>query len=241
MTRSLSLGAAAALGTALALTLGVAAPAASAPLPDPPITITAPAEVTVGDPVVVDIAARDVVDLFAFELTLVIDPALVSFDPSSVVGPEGGFTTASIDGDVVTIIHTRLGTSPGLAGDLSLATLTFTALAAGNAPFAVAALTSLDSSAEPTTASDVASASTTVLAPVAEPTPTPPTTPAPTPTASPDLADSGDVSGVGGDPLATTGADRDALIALIALAAALLVAGTAAAIVAVRRRRAVTS
>ncbi len=216
----------AALLTAVTLSLtaaaGLFAPTATA-ASDPAVTLASPTTATAGDVISVTIAADAVSDLYAYELTLQFDPALLAYDDGSAVFPAGGYDAATPTSGQVTITHTRLGSSPGLTGPQSLVTLAFTVLAGGQT-------TALTPTAITFVASDGASTAVTPpaaavialdAAPVVEPgTPDPETSVSPS--ATPVVADSGDTSS---DPLASTGADAAPFLVGGALAAAVIALG----------------
>jgi len=231
-------------GLALAAA-AVFAPAHAAPSVTD-VELSAPATVEVGAEITVTVAATGVVDLYAYDVAVSYDPDLVAFVADSAVTPGGGFAEASDDpSGTVAVAHTRLGTSPGLEGDVTLATLTFTAVADGDAAFAVPAATLVGADAEQASLTDAAAATTTITA-VAVPTDPPtdvptdgPTTPADGGTTAPGDDGASDPSSSpadsSGGSLATTGAS----IAWVAGAALLAVA--AGVVVLLVRRRAVTS
>lgn len=159
--------------------LAVAAAALAAPAHAAPsvaqLSLTAPASVEVGAEITVTVAATGAVDLYAYDVAVAYDPDLVELVDGSVVTPDGGFADATDDAaGTVAVTHTRLGTSPGLEGDVTLATLTFTAVSDGAAAFAVPTATLVGADAETATLTDAASATTTVTAvdvpPTQEPT-----------------------------------------------------------------------
>lgn len=233
------------VGLALAAA-AVAAPARSAPsLAE--VSLDAPSAVEVGAEITVTVTATGAVDLYAYDLRVSYDPDLVAFVAGSAVAPDGGFADASDDGTgSVTVTQTRLGTSPGLEGDVTLATLTFAAVADGDAAFAVPTATLVGTDAAQESLVDAGSASTTITAaaiPTNPPTDVPTdgeTTPAGGGTTAPGDDGASDPSSSPTGPsstgsLATTGAS----IAWIAGAALLAVA--AGVVVLIVRRRAVTS
>jgi len=238
-------GLALAAGLLSAVATGTAAQAAPA-VAD--VTVDAPASVDVGDAVEVTVAVTGAADLFAYDLAVAYDADLVEYVDDSAATPDGGFSDAADDGaGAVAVAYTRLGTSPGLEGDVTLATLTFTAVAAGEAPFDVPAVTLVGTDEETLTLEDAGSATTTITAvevPTEEPTETTPptdggttepvddeTTSDPTSTAT-----SGTGAGTGGGgPLASTGAS----VAVVVVGALLAVATGVGILVA--RRRAVAS
>ncbi|GAB3617384.1 hypothetical protein GCM10027416_19410 [Okibacterium endophyticum] len=195
-----------------ALTLGLvgltAAPALAAPVAagfDLAVTPTA----DVGDTVDVQLDLTGVTDVYAYELTLAYDPALFDYVEGSATGPEGGYDIAEAQPETgaVTLIHTRLGSSPALAGDIS-ATLQLTAISAGEATLTASGVL-IDTEHVSTTLADTTPAAVTVIAAPVDPadpddggggpgnSPSPSATPLPAGTDTPS----------GSDPLATTGFD----------------------------------
>ncbi|WP_083648906.1 cohesin domain-containing protein [Cellulosimicrobium sp. CUA-896] len=213
--------------------------------------MTAPASVEAGASIEVTVAVTGAADLYAYDLAVAYDPDLVTYAADSAVTPDGGFSDVADDGaGTVAVAHTRLGSSPGLAGDQTLATLTFTAVAAGDAAFAVPAVTLVGADSATVDLTDAGSATTTIAAapvPTDDPTDDPSGTPTDPGTSDPDddgspdpTSTSGTGSGAGsggsggsGGPLASTGASVAAIVAAALLAVA---AGVG---VLVARRRAV--
>lgn len=131
-----------------ALTLGATSPASAETTPPPADgpTISVDKDTTaVGDTITVTVAAESVADLYAYQLSIGFDPALLSLVDGSEVFPVGGFSSASLVDGVVSAVATRLGTSPGLTGAQSLVSLTFTALAPGAAKVTLLQGTLVDS------------------------------------------------------------------------------------------------
>ncbi|MCB7137439.1 cohesin domain-containing protein [Cellulosimicrobium marinum] len=241
-------------GLALAAGLLTAVSTGPAALAAPSVaelSVTAPESVEVGDTVEVTVAVTGAVDLYAVDLAVAYDADLVEPVADGATTPDGGFSDVVDDGTgTVAVAHTRLGSSPGLEGDVTLATLTFTAVAAGDATFDVPVVTFVGADSETQTAQDAGTATTAITAapaPTAAPTdtstdtaaPTDPATTAPVTdddtTADPtSTATAGTGSGTGG-PLASTGAS----VAAIVVAALLAVATGVGVLVA--RRRAVAS
>ncbi|MFN3865219.1 MAG: cohesin domain-containing protein [Demequina sp.] len=124
-----------ALGVVLAGSAAYAVPSAGTP------TIEAPATVDEGDSFTVTVALPASADAFAYSLALGFDAAVVDYIADSAVGPDGGFSATSTTADAVVFTHTRLGTSPGLAGDLLLVSADFAAIAGGSALFNLDSLT----------------------------------------------------------------------------------------------------
>ncbi|WP_267059311.1 cohesin domain-containing protein [Microbacterium sp. cx-59] len=216
----------------------IAAPAAmAAPATYGAITLTVDdTTITAGDTLTVTIAADTVADLYAYDLVVGYDPALLSFDAASAVYPTGGFGDAQTGTDAVTFSSTRLGTSPGLTGPQTLVSFTFTALAAGSADISLDSSTLIGTAGE-TTAVDVTApglTATTVIA-AAPVTPGPSTSPTTTPSPS---ASALPITGTTpSDPLASTGADATPWLVTGAIGAALVALG---AVLVIRRRQAAT-
>lgn len=227
-----------ALAAAAAGPLMIAAPAAAAP-PAASLTLAVTPTATEGQPVTVTVSASDVTDLYAYDLTLEFDPALLSVDAATAVGPDGGFTSATATAGTVTLSHTRLGSSPGLAGPgpITLGTLTFTALDGGTAEIALASARLVSSTTEVTSVTAVATA-TTVLTALPDPEPGGGGTPSPSPSPSAGAVSGGAAASGDADDLATTGADATPWIIAGAVGVALVAAG---AVVVLRRRQAVQS
>lgn len=226
-------------GVALGLTLLVSSPAIAAPSSGPVLLTVSPAA-EVGDTVDVSLTLPATTDVYAYEIDLSVDPAALGVVAGSSTGPAGGFDSLDTDTSdgVVALVHTRLGTSPGLAGDIT-ASLQLTALAAGTTSVG-ATVTLVDATGARTPVAGIAPAVVVVAAP-----PAPPTSPAPTPTAAPTSTPGATstpsatpapaaVSAGNGGPLAVTGQSAVTL-GLIGLAA---IAALAVGLVAVFRRRA---
>lgn len=194
------------------------------------VTVTAPATADEGDTVTVAIPVDTVADLYAYDLTVTYDPALLEFDPASATLPAGGHSSLADAGGTIHLTHTRLGTSPGLDGPQTLATLTFTALGGGTATVQLADATFIDSLGTATPiAAPVGTEIALTAAPVTEPSPTASDSASPSPSASAALAVSGD-----SNPLASTGSTLVVPLIAGALAVALLALGT---VLVIRRRK----
>ncbi|MFB2557395.1 cohesin domain-containing protein [Herbiconiux liangxiaofengii] len=216
-------------GVALGLTLLGASPALAAPTAGP-VVITATPAVGIGDTIDVSIALPATTDVYAYEIDLAVDPAAVDVVPDSSTGPAGGFDSLDTDDSdgVVTLLHTRLGSSPAISGDLT-AGLQLTAVASGSTSL-VATVTLVDAAGARTTVTALAPAPVVIApAPVPTPTPTPTPTATPTPTPTPSAtstpaaavpADDGSLARTG---QSVTGVAVIALVALLALGAGLLV------------------
>lgn len=190
------------------------------------------ATVEIGDTVDVTVSTTGAVDVYAYELLLGFDPAVLEYVDGSAETEISGTSSASVTGSGVQFVHTKLGTSPSAAGDLTLATLSFEAIGAGDASLALD-VELVGADAVSVVAADAATADVTVTAPAGPVTPpggTDPSTPG-----SPAGEDSDPVSGPDRDSLSDTGADV-APWPFVAGAAALLLG--AALVLGVRRRQA---
>jgi hypothetical protein len=194
----------------------MATPAIAAP--SSTVSMTASPEVEVGGVVDVSVALGATVDAYSYAITVRYDPALLDYvDGSASEGPAGGFDSVEEGTGSVTILHSRLGTSPALAGDLA-ASLQFTSLASGDATLTTS-VSLVDTEGATTVLADAATAPVTITAlPVETTPPTETTTPTQgsdatsTPTAAPASSTNGDGS------LAITGFGAGAL-AVFAIAA----------------------
>lgn len=185
---------------AIGLAALTATPAQAAPTATT-ATIDAPATATVGTAFDVDLTIPATTDVYAYEITLDADADSVAYVDDSVTGPDGGFDSVERDGDALTVVHTRLGTSPALSGDLG-ASIGLTPTAPGSVDLAVTSITLVGSDGTSTTLTDPASTTISIAAAAtATPTPTPTATPTPGATATADPgAGAGDP-----DPTATAG------------------------------------
>jgi hypothetical protein len=220
--------------TAGALTLGlalsVASPASAAPSAAS-VTVAATPGVTVGQTVDVAVSVLGSVDAFSYAVTVDFDPALLAYvDGSASAGPSGGFDSVSSTAGSVTVVHTRLGTSPALAGDLPV-TLRLTALGAGDTGLA-ASVTLVDPLGATTDLPDAATARVAIAAlPMAQP----PVTSAPAADATPPRNSAPVAVRRNADgSLALTGLDAGMLLGLAGLGLAAIGAG----VVVARRRTA---
>ncbi|MBD7917942.1 hypothetical protein H9657_06580 [Cellulomonas sp. Sa3CUA2] len=169
----------------LGLTLLTAVPAAAAPTVDE-ATLSVPAgSLTAGATVDVRLDLLDVADLYAYEATLTFDPALLAFD-SVTDAPDGGFDDVASGTGSVTVRHSRLGASPGLAGTVAT-TVRLRTLAGGTATVTLSGLTLVGSDGATVATADVTSVAVVVDA-APTPAPTPTTTPDPTTTPTPPAA-----------------------------------------------------
>ncbi len=214
------------------LTVLAATPAAAAPTATT-VRIAAPSSATIGEPFDLDVTIPATTDVYAYEITIDTDEDALAVVDGSVSGPDGGFDRVEQDADSITIVHSRLGTSPALSGDLATS-LTLTPTAAGDTDLAVASVVLVGSDGSSTTLTDPASTTVSVAAvptpaPTVAPNPTPSTSTAPTPgstvTAVPAGAGGAPVRPAGG-ALAWTGADvapwAAASLALLALGTTLV-------------------
>lgn len=235
--RSRAISALVALLALFSGSIALAPAAAAAPPTTGTVTLSSPTSVMAGDTVEVVAEAPAATDLYAYSLTLDYDPAVVEFASAATSHPTDGYDSVSEDGISVTFTHTRLGTSPALAGEVTLVTFTFTALAEGTVEFSLSEATFVSSTDETLVLAAAVTASTEVTAQTPpSPTPTATTTsdPAPGPTTTVVGTPAGDDAASG--DLATTGTDASIWIIVGAAAAALAALG----VVLVLRRRAVT-
>jgi hypothetical protein len=234
----------AALVAALAL-LGplLIAPAAHAAPPTATLSLSLDeTDVTAGDSLVATITAAGVTDLYSYDLELAFDPELVAPADEAPTGPDGGFTPSATGPGTLTVTHTRLGTSPGLAGTsgVVLASIPLRTLAPGSAVVALSSVRLVSSTGDVVTAEGVASGIVDIAAqpgPVPQPTVSPSPSPSPSPsTSSSASATPLPAANAPGD-LATTGVDAAPWLISGALGVVALVAG--AVLVVLRRRQAV--
>lgn len=179
LARVLSAGAGLALLTTLAASPALAAPTATG------LTLTAPSTAQVGDVIDLTLDLTGAEDVFAYEVTLSHDPTLLTFADAAPASPDGGFDSATGADGTVTVVHTRLGTSPALAGELPVGTVSLTAAAPGTATI-MASIELVGADGETLVLTDAATAVVTVTAaPTQEPTTTPPVEPTLEPTEEP--------------------------------------------------------
>ena len=230
-----------ACGLSLGLTVLAASPASAEPTVTS-TTLTATPSVTVGDAVTVDLGLAGTAGVYAYEVTLTFDPELLTYAPGTETGPAGGFDTIETGDGTLTLVHSRLGTSPSLTGDLTAA-VGLTAVDDGDATVSAAVTlvdsdgTSTQTSPAPAAVEIAAVAVEPTPGPTAEPTPTPdptaaPTTPAPSATpevvptpggtgTTPPSGGAGTVPGAASDnPLASTGFGAATLVLVAAAATA---------------------
>jgi amidase len=137
-------------------------------------TVTASAsEVEVGDEVTVTVTADAATDLYAYDLDLGFDPAVLRYDGATATDamPYTVVEDSVEDGaGSVSVLGTELGSSPATTGETVLATLTFTAVAAGSTEVTADPLVTVASDLTTATVDDVGSATVAVdllAAPVA--------------------------------------------------------------------------
>lgn len=226
------------LAASAAIVLGAAQPAAAvivSPGYDSLVISAAPAEASVGDTITVTAVASGLVDAYAYDLDIAYDPEVLEYVVDSESLPAGGFGTADAADGMVSVVATRLGTSPGLTGTQTLVTLTFTAIGDGDTTIALTGGRVVDSAG---TTTNVDTESPTLIAAVSIAADETPGTGTPGEPGTPgDGAGAGAGSGSGttapdADALANTGADSAPWFLLGGLALALIIGGT----VLVRRR-----
>ncbi|MEG3613585.1 cohesin domain-containing protein [Isoptericola haloaureus] len=118
-----------------------------------------------GDTVEVTVTASDVVDLYAYELTLEYDRSDLTYVAGSATTPEGGYSDTSAGRGSLEVVHTRLGTSPAPSGDLELVTVTFRTHGPGEAGVDLASAVTVTTDRETTVVDDAAAATLTVATP----------------------------------------------------------------------------
>ena len=206
------------------------------------VTVTAPGAVTAGDTVTVTIAGDAGADLYAYDLTVAYDPALLTYADATATYPSGGYGAVTETADTVTFTNTRLGTSPGLAGAQDLVTFSFTAVASGAATITLESGTFIDSAGASESLAEPVTATVEIAAPAA-PTPTPTPTPgapgagAGAPSEGDGVDGEGEASAPVGTPagsLASTGGDVALWLIVGAAGVGLLALG---GVLLVRRRR----
>lgn len=121
---------------------GINAARADAP---PQMQIMAAAETAfVGGDISFHVKGIQLRDLYAYEVNLQFDPAILQFQ--GAVSGTGGFTVPPVTGrDRVQLAHTHVGAGPGLDGEATLFTVTFRSIAAGTAVVSLAGATLVDS------------------------------------------------------------------------------------------------
>ena len=179
-------------GLVLALTLVNLPPAAADPTVAA-VSLSASPSAAIGDTVLVDVDLTGTSDVYTYEVTLSFDPAVLDYVADSATGPGGGYTTSVPGAGNVTLVHTRLGTSPAIGGDLA-ATVSFTAVGSGSAAVRATSVTLVGATGTdllitpPPTATTATEVAAVVPTPTTTPTPAPsatPTPPAPTPAPTP--------------------------------------------------------
>ena len=110
---------------------------ATAAEPVAALSLTAPATAEVGDVITISVGASAAADLFALDLDLAYDASALAPVDGGDGYLDGGFGAASIGDDAVGVAYTRLGTSPGVAGDAEIATLAFEVVGDGRTTVAV--------------------------------------------------------------------------------------------------------
>lgn len=218
------------IGAVAAVSLAVAAPlaATAAPTAVEPTAFTVTASSTaleIGDTVDVTVTGAALSDVFAYTVDLGFDPAVLAYVDGSASTPISGYTSAIASPGAVSIVHTKLGTSPAAEGDLSLVTLRFSAIGSGPAALT---LNRVDLVATDSTSTPITTTATVAITVAAAPTAPATTAPATTTPGTP--GGTGTAVAAEGN-LASTGL---AALPWIAAAALALLAG--AVVLAVRRR-----
>ncbi|MFB3978778.1 cohesin domain-containing protein [Microbacterium proteolyticum] len=213
-----------------------AAPAAHAAPPAATFTLeVTPTDATEGDTLIATVIGTGVSDVYAFDLVFAVTEGVLASASETPAGPAGGFTSAVDGPGTITVSHTRLGTSPGLSGEVVLATVPLRATGSGAARVELTSVRLVSSTSETVTQTAVASETVDIVAlPTPTPTPTPSATPTASATASPSASSAPAASGP--DDLAITGADVTPLLISGAVGVALIAAG---AVFVARRRQGV--
>ena len=220
----------AASGLALGLTLLAAGPAAAAPTAAD-VTLEVTPAVEIGETVDVSTVLVGTTDVYSYAVTYAFDPALLSYEADSAsTGPAGGFDSVSTGAGTVTVLHTRLGTSPALTGDLPVS-LSFDTIGSGVAAISVS-VTLVDSAGATTVISDTALESVAIAA---LPVVTPPVVSDPSPSTSPAAVAPSNAPRNPDGSLALTGFDGTLLLTFALVGTAAIAAG----VIVVRRRTAV--
>jgi len=201
------------LSLAFVLTAVTAGSASAAPATPPSITITSTATAEVGQPVALTSAVLDAVDVYSYAITYTFDPAIFQYTADSAsAGPTGGFDSVVLGTGTVTLLHTRLGTSPTLAGNLP-ATLSLTTIGSGTGAITASVeLVGPNGVAQAGVAN--ATSAPVVVTAVPVPQPSAPASTAPVPSTSPSVSPSATAVPAATGSLARTGADGGVLLAL---------------------------
>ncbi len=136
------------------------------------VTTSSP-KVGVGQQVTVTVAATSVQDVYAYDLDLDYDESALAYVEGSATTDVSGSTYAEVQDGDLSVLHTKLGTSPAASGDVTLVTATFTALKSGPTSVSVPSLELVGARGE-SRAADVEGATLTVDA---QPAPTAVTAP----------------------------------------------------------------
>ncbi len=199
------------------------------------VTVTAPGAAHQGDTITVSIPVDGSTDLYAYDLELRYDPALLDLDEASAAFPTGGHSSVAGGAGTVHLTDTRLGTSPGLSGAQNLVSVSFTVLGGVATSVTLARAPFVDSMGGSTSlprpaVSDIA----LTASPVVEPSPSSAAPTGSVGSASPAPSVSAAAVETDSDPLAVTGSSFVAPLIAGAIAVALLALGT---VLIIRRRR----
>ncbi|WP_158685460.1 cohesin domain-containing protein [Microbacterium halophytorum] len=131
---------------AAAVAVGIAAagaallgsgPALAAPAQVGAVELSAPATGEVGEVVDVAIEATGAADVYAAEFALAFDDEVLKYIPDSAVFLDGGYGAANEESGAAQLAYTRLGSSPGVSGDATVATVSFEVMGAGDATVSI--------------------------------------------------------------------------------------------------------
>jgi hypothetical protein len=166
------------LAAALGLGGMLAAPAAASAIPTFRVTASAPAPV-VGSVIDVTVTGVGVSDAYAYTVELGFDTGALEYVANSATAETSGFTDAVVSGGVLTVVHTKLGTSPAASGDFTLATVRFEAVGVGGTEIALRSVNLVPAPGVGVVSAQSPDETTVTVAP--RTTPTASSTPTPTP------------------------------------------------------------
>ncbi|GAA5179330.1 hypothetical protein GCM10023322_08990 [Rugosimonospora acidiphila] len=140
-------------------------PVATGPATTGGVTVTAStAHAEKGATVTVTVKAKAASDLYAYDLAIGYDPKVLAYVPGSAGTDVSGATYDQTKPGQVSVIHTKLGSSPPASGEVDLATLTFKAVGAGTTAVSLPSLVTVDAADKPTTTTGLGSTPVEVLA-----------------------------------------------------------------------------
>lgn len=222
---------------------GVAPAAAALAVVDPSFQIAVPwTDPEPGDESLVSFRALDLADAYGYSAEITFDAAKVTPDVDAIESGTSGVTHATVEGDTLTVVHTKLGSSPAAMGELTLADVPFTVLADGDLDsITLASVTIVGTDPADVTTYDNPDVEVTPVPdpdPTASPTPEPSASPTADPTPQPEHS-TGPIGASAGDDdaggaLASTGGT---FLGPIAIGAALAAVAVGFVLLQVRRKR----